>query len=342
LPPGVYRRVRGGSVRYYDAQGRALGGDLKRATLTVAQRLQDPMQTVRGAWKHASAEYLKWLESTECDLASRTVVEYKRQLRLLDRVFGDTLLAEIKPGSIGAIKTKMAKRKTMFNRLRSLISSVWKYASEQGFTDAPNPTTNVETYSERRDKKRVTDEMVAAVASHGDQVLRDWIALELVAGQRVSDTLILTRSMIEVKPDGSRELRPPNSKTGEPIRIAVTGDLARVVDELLTRDRSVSCAYLIQHRGRRVTYTMIRNRWDDALRLAKAEWKAAGREMPHFKRKDLRSKSANDERTTARERLGHTDRRTTERHYLVEPDLAAPGVLPPGILVENSGGKARG
>ncbi len=328
LPPGVYRRTRGGKTRYYDAQGRALGGDKNRAAAEILKREANPLGSAMGTWRHASRMFREWMDGPHCPLARATISNYQKALKVLDALFGAAMLVDIKPSSIGALKREMLDRQRWANYLISTVSVVWRFAHDHGLTDAPNPTREIRKFPSPPRRVVVTDDMVRAVARHGDQILRDWIALELVAGQRVSDTLKLHRDHIV-----GDELRPPNTKTGKPVRIKIEGDLKRVIDELTGRPRKVSGPWLIQTpAGRQVTYMMIALRWDAALKAAKAE----NPELPHFQRRDLRAKSATDAPEDAQARLGHTSERMTQRHYLRQAKLAAGGVLPAEILVQNS------
>jgi integrase len=293
--------------------------------------MADPIGRTPGTWRHASADYRAWLDDprSDCALAAKTREGYRKVLKKLDEVFGAALLAEIKPVSIGALLRATRDQPQWGNHLVIGVSVVWRHALRNGLTDAPNPTIGLGKHKTRARETTVSDEWIALLAEHGDQVLRDWLALELVAGQRVSDTLALRRENIV-----GDELRPPNAKTGKPIRIAITGDLRRVVDELLSRPRKVSGPWLIQtETGRQVTYWMLDRRWRTAMSKARQ----ARPDMPHFQMRDLRAKSATDAPETAQARLGHTNRRMTEKHYLRDVPLADPGVLPGGILDQNSG-----
>jgi integrase len=328
--PGLYRRTRGGKTRYYDATGKALGADKSRAVGEMLRRHAEPIGQTAGTWRHATKRYRDWMDGPACELRPKTVAGYLKALSVLDKVFGDALLDEIKPVTIGAIKREMADRQRWCNALMTVVSIVWKFAHENGLTEAPNPTREIKKFPNRARDIEVTDAMIQAVARHGDQLLRDWIALELVAGQRVSDTLELRREHIV-----GDELRPPNTKTGKPIRIRIDGDVKRVIDDLVSRPRKVSGPWLVQtNTGRQATYWMIQIRWDAALRKAKE----ADPSLPHFQRRDLRAKSATDAPDDAQARLGHTSERMTRKHYLRSTKLAAGGVLADGILDQNTDG----
>lgn len=328
LPPGVYRRVRGGKARYYDADGKALGSDKARAALSVAQRAADII-LAPGTWRHASNEYRLWMDSPECTLAKQSKSNYVSALKSLDKVFGVMALHEIRPSHVGAIMRETRSQPSKGNMLKAVISSVWKLARSWGYTDSLNPAEGIPAHRIAVKMTAVEDDWVRAVAEHGDQVLRDYIALALVAGPRVVDCLELQRSNVV-----GDELQLLATKNRVGIRIAIEGDLRRVLDDLLTRQRKVSGPYLIQtNTGRRVTYGMIRHRWGKALAAAKA----ADPSVPHFTPRSMRSKSATDAPDDAQARLGHTRETMTKKHYIKRAKLAGPGVLPDGILVKNSG-----
>lgn len=184
-------------------------------------------------------------------------------------------------------------------------------------TRLANPCAGVRRHKERPAKGRITDEMYLAVHQYGDQILQDWMDLTVTCGQRVSDVLKIKRTDIYAE-RGRRYLDARQGKTEHEFRIEIQGDLAIVIDRLLNRKRQVAGAYLIQtDQGRPVSYTMIRKRFDEAKARARAAAEREGLHWRDFKRKDLRSKSAQDAATVeeAQERLGHTDARITRRHY---------------------------
>lgn len=293
------------------------------------RRTADPIGQSIGTWRNASKSYREWMDSPECDLKPKTIEGYRKILAKLDAVFGAALLDDIKPVTIGTLLRETRSQPTWGNHLVVGVSVVWKHARRNGLTEALNPTAGLGKHKVRARDIDVQDEWVAALARHGDQILRDWLALELVAGQRVNDTLGLRRDHIV-----GDELRPPNNKTGKPVRIKIDGDLKRVLDELTSRPRKVSGPWLIQtDTGRPVSYWMLDNRWRDAMAKARAEDPT----IQHFQMRDLRAKSATDAPDTAQARLGHTSARMTEKHYLRSIPLADGGVLPGGILDQNSG-----
>lgn len=262
-------------------------------------------------------------------LKPETQRQYLAMLARLENVFKDALLDYIEPGDVGALRDEFKDSPIVFNRMRAVLSALWNWARSTKRTRLPNPCAGVHRYTESPAKGRITDAMFKAVRKHADPILRDWMDLTLTCGQRVSDVLKLKRTDIYSE-GGKRFLDLHQGKTEHEYGVEIAGDLARVIDRLLTRARTVSGPYLIQTEdGQRVTYAMIRKRFDKAKAAARKETLAAGKHWRDFKRKDLRSKSAQDALTLeeAQERLGHTDARVTRRHYR-RGTVAKPGRLP--------------
>lgn len=318
LAPGVYARTRSGRTRYYDAQGKALGSDPRKAALIVAQRYAPP-EITRSTWVGASKEYRAKL--AKATLSAHTVKAYLKYLETLEAVIGMRRLDDLRPLHVHQIMHALEDRPAWARQILMMFRQVWQRAISVGLTEKVDPSATVKMPSVEPRKVRVTDAMLLAVAEHGNQAVRDWCRLSVVCGQRVSDVLILTRAHIV-----GDELRPPNTKTGEPVRIAIEGDLKTVLDELISRPRKVSGLHLIQNaQGRQVTYSALSQAFDKAAKRARE----ADPALPHFQRRDLRAKSATDTPDTAQARLGHASAKMTERHYLRgDAPLAKPGRLP--------------
>lgn len=325
LPPGVYARTRKGRTRYYDAAGRALGANLRHAALTVAQRAVESEYTA-ATWAGASRAYREHITAQRAAgaIGEHTIVAYRKHLDALDGALGAAKLADLRALHVRQILAATEDRRHWQAALLGAFRRVWARAVFTGLTERQDPSTGISLGKLPARDVIVTDAMLMAVAAQGDQVVRDWCRLSVVCGQRVSDVLLLTRAHIV-----GDELRPPNSKTERPVRIAIEGDLKIVIDELLTRPRRVSGPYLIQtDRGRPLTYSALAQRFDRAA----AKARALDPSLPHFQRRDLRAKSATDEPDTAQARLGHASKAMTDRHYIRDPwadvPLAKPGRLP--------------
>lgn len=155
----------------------------------------------------------------------------------------------------------------------------------------------------------IEDDVLQAVYAVADQPLRDAIDLAYVIGQRPGDVLALHEGSIK---DGTLSLR--QAKTGMPIRIAIEGALAEVIERILARKRTYpvrSLALLVDERGRRMTRAMLRGRFE----RARAQVPAAAQ----FQFRDLRAKAVTDMREAsgidkAKDLAGHASVVMTE-HY---------------------------
>jgi len=184
--------------------------------------------------------------------------------------------------------------------------------------------------------------MFWAIYDRGDQILKDWMRLDITIGQRVND--ILKIEIIDIVTDaaGREALRYQSTKTGTKGLMEITGDLADLIDEIKKRERKATGRYLLQtNEGQRITKAILRNRFDEARSKARED---LGDAFIEWQMRDIRKTSLNQAATLeeARRRGLHTDPRTTARHYEVMVD-STPGSIPkkPELLtsVSNSNEK---
>lgn len=334
LPPRLLRRPStrspSGFLFYYlhrDGHKEPLGGDEAKARQRWHEIEMEPLLAHTEGFTAIANAYR---QEAMPRLALETRKGYEKYLRRLEAVFKTSPLNAIKPRHIGALKRELRDSPVAFNRMKATLSALWFFALENGLTDAPNPCKEIHRHTEKASTVRVTDEMYHAVYDRGDQVLRDWMDLTLTAGQRVNDILELRRTDITLDDAGRRCLGAYQAKTKKTVPLAVEADLDAVLERLLTRQRKISGPYLIQtDSGQRVTYAMIRKRFDQAQRAAAKDWEKMGKEWTYFQRRDLRAKSATDADTIeeAQQRLGHELPSTTARHYRRQV-TAKPGRLP--------------
>ncbi len=166
-----------------------------------------------------------------------------------------------------------------------------------------------------------------AVYDRADQVLKDWMRLDIVIGQRVTSITKIERGDVVVDGKGRRALRYRSGKTKAVGLMAVEGDLSSLIDELMSRQRNATGRYLLQtDNGQTVTYSMLRNRFDEARERASID---LGDGFTDWQMRDIRKTSLNQASTLeeARRRALHTDPRTTARHYEILID-SEPGAIP--------------
>jgi integrase len=133
--------------------------------------------------------------------------------------------------------------------------------------------------------------------------LQDALDLARLTGQRLADVLKMRLGDIA---DGHLWVR--QGKTGARVGIAIEGELAHIVERCKTRPRKATGLFLVQTAdGQRLTYYMLRNRFEEAREAAGETWQF----------RDLRPKAATDldDLRAAKELLGHRSETTTANIY---------------------------
>ncbi|WP_199797605.1 tyrosine-type recombinase/integrase [Pseudazoarcus pumilus] len=304
LPPRMTRRtLKGGRVLYYyrtrTGGAIALGADLAEAKLKWADLEQRGVVAPRSGWLAVSARYRR---EGLAGKAVKTQHEYAAGLDRLDAAFGKATLEQIKPAHIREYLDRRTA-KIAGNREIALLSAVFNWARERGITDAPNPCAGVRKHHEAGRDIYVTDEQYQALWDAATPELQDALDLARLTGQRPADVRKMRRDDIR---DGHLWVR--QGKTGARVGIAITGELATVVDRILRRPRTATGPWLVQtDKGQPLTHTMLRTRFDDARETSGQKWQF----------RDLRSKAATDvdDVRRAQELLGHSTEATTAGIY---------------------------
>ena len=198
------------------------------------------------------------------------------------------------------------------NREKALLSHIWNWAREIGYTSLPNPCIGVHGYSEEGRDVYVEDDAYKAVWDAADVPLRDAMDLAYLTGQRPADTLGLSVTNIR---DDTLQFR--QGKTGKAMRIEVIGELAALLERIAARKKELkvhALRLIIDENGQPLGRDALRYRFDRARETAKVS-----RELFQFR--DLRAKAGTDKADTAgdvrqaQRQLGHTSVVMTE-HYV--------------------------
>ncbi len=301
LPPRMIARkmAKGRYLYYYNGKKRIpLGDDLNIARMEWA-KIEAGNNIAPQTFKAIAERYrLEVLPKK----AESTRKNQDNQLDRLIAVFGKSNINDIRHMHIRQyLDKRSAKREA--NREVALLSHVWNKAKQWGYTDKENPCTGVDKNPEPPRNIYVSDAEFSAVLAKADEPLKDAMLLAYHTGQRLADVLKMTRQDIR---DGALWVR--QNKTGKMIAVELTGELKSVVNAILVRPRAATSVYLVQtNEGRRLTYAMLRNRFDDAREAAGAK----------FQFRDIRPKAATDSGSLqeAQALLGHESSATTKRHY---------------------------
>jgi integrase len=178
----------------------------------------------------------------------------------------------------------IAVRQLLFVQIgkKALLSSIWNFARENGYTSLANPCSGVKGNKETGRDIYVEDEVLARAYQHADQPLRDALDLFYLTDQRVADTLKMDERDIK---DGKFSVQ--QGKTGAKRRIEIIGELKVVTDRIMARkagQKIRSTRLVVIDSGQPMTASMLGKRFDDAR-------EAAGIPKAEFQMRDLRAKS---------------------------------------------------
>ena len=246
--------------------------------------------------------------------AERTQQDNAKELGKLLLFFDDppAPLDEIKPVMVRQYlswRTKGGTGLVRANREKALLSHIWNFARDKGFTDLPNPCAGIKGFKETGRDAYIEDDQYAAIRAAADTVVQDAMDLAYLTGQRPADVLALTETDVR---DGAINIR--QAKTHAKLRIAVEGELAALLERLRSRKighKVRSIRLIVSERGQPVSVAAMSRRWAKACSAAKI----AGLQF-----RDLRAKAATDKAESsgdirqAQRQLGHTTITMTE-HY---------------------------
>lgn len=314
LPPRMRARTRWGKTHYYyDTGGKPrkeipLGDDYVLAVRKWSELHAAPV----AAKPTVGWAIAKYLGSPQFEEVGRgTQADYKFALDKLALAFGQAPLDEVKPSHVTLyIDKRSAQSKHRALREKAVLSMLFSWAMARDFCTA-NPVAAIKT--KRLPGRRnvyIEDKVLEDVYGYASPDLKDAIDLAYLTGQRVSDVLKLSENDIL---DGV--LVFGQDKTGRPMRIPVTGDLAALVQRAAERKRRVHSLcknLLVDEHGKAMTKPKLRIRFEAAR--AKAGIPASA-----FQFRDLRRKAAADLRDQggieqAQVLLGHSNVSMTE-HY---------------------------
>lgn len=337
LPPHMVRRKRtlkSGKVwvgYYYCAEGGKeipLGTDLFEAKRRWAELDCKPLPRECRTLGDIFDRYEREIVPGK---ALRTQKDNRSELKQLRAAFGDAPIDAITPHVIAQYRDKRSA-KTRANREIALLSHVFNIAREWGLTDKENPCAGVRRNKERPRDYYATEEVWQAVYYQGGQELQDAMDLAYLTGQRPADVLAMRRDAII-----GDFLLVKQGKTEKKLRIRLEANgertgLGELVSRLLERNKQHLSPYLVvTPKGMRVSWPMLRVRWDTAREKAateaeRAKNKALAHRIREFQFRDIRPKAASeiDDLSAASKLLGHSKEQITEKVYRRVGAIAEP------------------
>lgn len=302
LPPRMHRK----GERFFYVTGTRprkwipLGDDINEARRQWAKLEGEIENPADKTFSVIVRRYRREVMPSKAQLTRR---DNERELEKLEAVFGAVPIDAIRPADVREyLDIRGQQAQTRANREKALLSHIFNHARAWGYTDAPNPCAGIRGFREAGRDRYVTDDEYQAVWTTADDGLRDAMDLALLTAQRPADVLKMNRADIR---DGA--LWVTQNKTGKKLRIAIVGELAAVIDRILSRPHKTNGPALIQNEaGSRISYAALRSRFDKARAAAGVD----------FQFRDLRAKAATDvaDLAHAQKLLGHKTRNMTE-HY---------------------------
>lgn len=313
------RKQKSGRVCYYYDHGigpdgkrreEALGSDyglaIKRWAEIERQASPPPQAVITFAWV---AE--RYMAEVAPNKAARTFADNKREVTKLGEFFNDppAPLEAIQPVNVRQYLTWRGKAPVRANREKALLSAIWNFARDKGYTALPNPCAGIKGYREAGRDAYVEDDQYHAIWNAADDCLRDAMDLAYLTGQRPADVLALTEMDVR---DGALHVR--QGKTGAKLRIEVTPELDAVLERIRARKRGHtvhSTRLVVNEGGRAIGVNAMSRRWVKACAAAK---------VTGLQFRDLRAKAGTDKADSAgdirqaQRQLGHSSVVMTE-HY---------------------------
>lgn len=298
-----------------------LGSSLPEAYRTWAARIEEPgdLRLMKQLFDRYELEVVP-------DKAAKTQESNRISLRRLREVFGEMLIANIKPRHANQYIDRVTKKHGAYsaNRDYEVLSHALTKAVKWGAIDS-HPTRGLVEKNKVSPRERYLthDELLTALDVAGP-VLKAYITLKYITGLRRSDLLKLRTTNITEQGLVIKKL----SKTGvgliiewtdelrAAVRVAINAKPKKTSTDLIFCTRSGGC--YITPDGRADSFDSLWGRFMDKLVKKHPE-------ITRFQEKDIRKKTANDlDLPDATKLLAHTSEATTAKHYRIKGKTAAP------------------
>jgi len=324
--PGAIPRLRerrkpsGKVYYYYDAGGKPrkeipLGSDYGLAIMKYAELERDRTADARVqevvTFKYVADRYLVEVLPGK---SPATQKDNLRELKNLLAFFNDppAPLDAIQPQHVRQYLRWRSSAPVRANREKALLSAIWNFTREMGYTALANPCSGVKSNKEKGRDVYIEDSLYKLVHDHADVGLQDAMDLAYLTGQRVTDVRLMDERDIR---DG--QIWVTQGKTSAKRRIELVGELAALIARIKARKaghKIRSTRLIVTEDGEPMTAGMLRGRFDRAR-------SAAGIPKSAFQLRDLRAKAGTHKAESrgdivqARDQLGHTTVTMTE-HYV--------------------------
>ena len=248
------------------------------------------------------------------DIKESTRDQYLQMVPLLKTLFSGFAASEIDTQHIYDIKHRYKKKVSKFNRMRSILISVFQYAVERGECRF-NPVREVPPYPEKGRDKYLTDDEYLAIRAKARPWLQIMMDLAYYTGQRVSDIIMFKESDVR-----AGEVYFRQRKTDNRVEIELNESIQAAVKQARALHKTPGIYLFRTKAGKPYSYYTVR----DAFRKARI---AAGVENAQFR--DIRAKAATDaERDGINPTLllGHSSPGTTKRYLRNKRTIRSTGL----------------
>lgn len=317
--PRLRVRTRGGVAYYfYDHGGKPrketpLGRDYglaikKWAEFEHATKIPAPAVVT---FKFVADAYMKKIAARK---AMRTFIDNQKEVANLIAYFDDPPcpLEAIAPVNVRQYMTWRTRKGTGFvraNREKALLSHIWNFARDEGYTALPNPCAGIKGFKEDGRDAYIEDDEYDAIWEKADVCVRDAMDLAFLLGQRPADVLTLAETDIR---DDVIHVKQGKSRKKVRIQIEKDGELSSLLTRIRERKsgfKVYSTRLIVNENGRTLGVNAMSRRWAKACKAAK---------VTGLQFRDLRAKAATDKEEStgnireAQKQLGHSNVRTTE------------------------------
>lgn len=293
----------------------ALGKDLAKAKVKHAKIEKENAQMV-ALMSHAFDRYVAEILP---QLSERSRKDAAWMLKPLRAVFNSAPMEAVTPQVVAKYRDKRGESAPVrANREIALLSTVWNYAREWGYTEKENPCRGIRKNKEKPRDFYADDETFNAVYQCASDELKNAMDLAYLTGQRPADVIAFKFADIH---NDALELQ--QAKTSKKLRILLTTDgernqLGKVIDRIYSQGVSAISEFLVCNvKGGPLDTQTLRLRFNKAKKAALVgASEELAEKIKRFQFRDIRPKAASElsiEHASAL--LGHSKEDITRKVY---------------------------
>lgn len=257
-----------------------------------------------------------WMKDELHTKAPKTQEEYTRQTGKLIEFFNDppAPIDQIEPVHVNQYMRWRKGAPVAATCEKAVLSSIWNWARANGYTAKPNPCAGIKGKKAKR-RVYIEDEVYDLVREHASEELDLMMQMAYLVGHQPIDLIALTDADVR-----NGELHIARAKTGERTRLAITGELEKLLARIAARKKKFKVYpmhLLVTDGGKPFTKDILRSRFTKARDAAAAARPDLEDAVRNFQFRDLRAKAGTDKAEregiyAAQQQLAHASVTTTE------------------------------